>query len=253
MLHRRLVGKDFVSNAQGNIRYRDVRLYRYHGFHAMDFPSHRTLTPLRLALGADNHKVPTFHVPQMTGHMDQYMLFSNFVIEVVKLARTTVYATCNVWPLEVGRTVWEIRFHFKEPVSVRSRLRQESFKRVILDPGCPSGGCVRRGKRLRGPTLPREVPHDPGGLRNPTATPIQGVGGFRRVLSDVLNANDPAVSTEDTPASPKWASKSKSEPRSRCSSTSCLMRSSVDDMGTVSFGGGWVVQDGIRRGKSEFK
>ena len=48
MLHRRLVGKDFVSNAQGNIRYRDVRLYRYHGFHAMDFPSHRTLTPLRL-------------------------------------------------------------------------------------------------------------------------------------------------------------------------------------------------------------
>ena len=133
MLHHRLVGKDFVSNAEGNIRYRDVRLHNYHGFYAMNFPSFRTLTPLRLALGADIHKMPKFHVPQMTGEMDQYMLFPNFVIEVVRLVRSTVYVTYNAWPLEVGRTIWEVRFHFREPVSVRERLRQESFKRVTLD------------------------------------------------------------------------------------------------------------------------
>ena len=133
MLHCRLVGKDFVVNAQGNIRYRDVRLYNHHGFYAIDFPSFRTVTPLRVALGADIHKAPAFHVPQMTGYMDQYMLFPNFVIDVIKFARSTALVTYSTWPLEVGRTVWEIRFHFTEPVSVRDRLRQESFKRVTLD------------------------------------------------------------------------------------------------------------------------
>ena len=133
MLHRRLVGKDFVVNAQGNIRYRDVRLYNHHGFYALDFPPFRTVTPLRVALGADIHEAPAFHVPQMTGHMDQYMLFPNFVIDVIKFARSTALVTYSTWPLEVGRTVWEVRFHFREPVSVRDRLRQESFKRVTLD------------------------------------------------------------------------------------------------------------------------
>ena len=69
----------------------------------------------------------------MTGHMDQYMLFPNFVIDVIKFARSTALVTYGTWPLEVDRTVWEIRFHFREPVSVRDRLRQESFKRVTLD------------------------------------------------------------------------------------------------------------------------
>ncbi len=133
MLHRRLVGKDFVTDDQGNIRYRDVRLYKYHGFYALDFPSFRSLTPLRIALGADILKAPEFLVPQMTGHFDQYMLFPNFVMDLVKLARSTLCVTYHAWPLEVGRTDWEVRFHFKEPVSVRDRLRQESFRRVSLD------------------------------------------------------------------------------------------------------------------------
>ena len=98
MLHRRLVGKDFVVNAQGNIRYRDVRLYNYHGFYAIDFPSFRTVTPLRVALGADIHEAPAFHVPQMTGNMDQYMLFPNFVIDVIKFARSTALVTYSTWP-----------------------------------------------------------------------------------------------------------------------------------------------------------
>ena len=133
MLHRPLVGKDFVGNAQGNTRYRDVRLYDYHGFYAMDFSSFRKLTPLRLALGADIREMPEFHVPQMTGHMDQYMLFPNFVIEVVRFIRSTLYITYTAWPVDVGRSVWEIRFHFREPVSVRDRLRQEAFKAITLN------------------------------------------------------------------------------------------------------------------------
>ena len=132
-LHRRIMGKDFVTNEQGQHRYRDVRLYACHSFSAVSFPSHRTVTPLRFSLGADLHKTPDFTVPGMTGDMDQYTLFPNLTIEIVRLPRTTACVTYTAWPIEVGRTLWEVRFHFKEPASVRDCLRQQSFRRISLD------------------------------------------------------------------------------------------------------------------------
>ena len=133
ILHRQIMGRDFVKNAEGHHRYRDVRLYDCHSFAAVNFPSYRTVTPLRMALGADLHKTPDFQVPGMTGHMDQYTLFPNLTVEVVRLARTTACVTFTVWPVEAGRTLWEVRFHFKEPLSVRDRFRQEAFRRISLD------------------------------------------------------------------------------------------------------------------------
>ena len=133
ILHRQIMGRDFVKNAGGHHRYRDVRLYDCHNFSAVNFPSYRTVTPLRMALGADLQKTPDFQVPGMTGDFDQYTLFPNLTIEVVRLARTTACVTFTVWPVEVGRTHWEVRFHFKEPLSVRDRFRQEAFRRISLD------------------------------------------------------------------------------------------------------------------------
>ncbi|MDE0281551.1 MAG: aromatic ring-hydroxylating dioxygenase subunit alpha [Gammaproteobacteria bacterium] len=133
ILHRHIMGRDFVTNAQGHHRYRNLRLYACHSFSAVDFPSYRTVTPLRMALASDLYETPEFRVPGMTGDMDQYTLFPNLTIEIVRLARTTVCVTYAVWPMEVGRTLWEVRFHFKEPASVRDHLRQQSFRRVSLD------------------------------------------------------------------------------------------------------------------------
>ena len=133
ILHRRIMGKDFVKNAEGHHRYRDVRLYDCHAFSAISYPSYRTVTSLRMALGADLHKTPDFQVPGMTGDFDQYTLFPNFTINIVRLARTTACVTYTVWPIEVGRALWEVRFHFKEPLSVRDRFRQEAFRRISLD------------------------------------------------------------------------------------------------------------------------
>jgi len=133
ILHRRIMGRDFVKNAEGHHRYRDVRLHGCHAFSAVVFPSYRTVTPLRMALGADLHKTPDFQVPGMTGDMDQYTLFPNLTVEVVRLARTTACVTFTVWPVEVGRTLWEVRFHFRDPLSVRDRFRQEAFRRISLD------------------------------------------------------------------------------------------------------------------------
>ena len=131
--HRHIMGNDFVTNAREHHRWRDLRLYACHGFSAVDFPSYRTVTPLRIALASDLCETPEFRIPGMTGDMDQYTLFPNLTIEIVRLARTSVCVTYAVWPIEVGRTLWEVRFHLKEPASVRDHLRQQSFRRVSLD------------------------------------------------------------------------------------------------------------------------
>ena len=60
-------------------------------------------------------------------------MFPNFTINIVRLARTTTCVTYTVWPIEVGRALWEVRFHFKDPLSVRDRFRQETFRRISLD------------------------------------------------------------------------------------------------------------------------
>ena len=133
ILHRQIMGRDFETNVRGHHRYRDVRLYACHSFSSLNFPSYRTVTPLRLSLGADLHKTPDFVVPGMGGDFDQYTLFPNLTVEIVRLPRTTAYVTYTVWPIEVGRTLWEVRFHLREPASVRDCLRQESFRRVSLD------------------------------------------------------------------------------------------------------------------------
>ena len=69
----------------------------------------------------------------MIGKMDHFVVFPNFVILLVQIGFTTTYATYNLWPLAVDRTIWEIRMHFTQATSARERLQQEYFKCITLD------------------------------------------------------------------------------------------------------------------------
>ena len=74
-----------------------------------------------------------FTIPQMIGEMDFFTLFPNCVILLYQLGSSTSYLTYSFWPLAVDRTLWEIRVHFREAMTVRERLRQEYFKCTYRD------------------------------------------------------------------------------------------------------------------------
>lgn len=131
--HRRILDGSFVTNRQGHNRYQDVNLHNYHSVWSCEYRPSQKLTPLRMVLAANARDTPRFHVSQMIGKMDHYVVFPNFVILLVQIGRSTTYVTYNLWPLAVDRTVWEIRMHFTEPTNLREQLRQEYFKCVSMD------------------------------------------------------------------------------------------------------------------------
>ena len=131
--HRRVLDGSFMRNEKGHCRYLDVNLYNYHSVWSCEYPPSQKLTPLRFALATDVLRTPVFQPSQMIGKMDHFVIFPNFVILLVQIGLTTSYVTYNLWPLAVDRTIWEIRMHFTEPVSVREQLRQEYFKCLTLD------------------------------------------------------------------------------------------------------------------------
>lgn len=131
--HRRILDGSFVTNNKGHNRYQNVNLHNYHSVWSCEYRPSQKLTPLRMVLAANARETPRFHVSQMIGKMDHYVVFPNFVILLVQIGRSTTYVTYNLWPLAVDRTVWEIRMHFTEPTSLREQLRQEYFKCVSMD------------------------------------------------------------------------------------------------------------------------
>ena len=131
--HRRILDGSFVTNNKGHNRYQNVNLHNYHSVWSCEYRPSQKLTPLRMVLAANARETPLFHVSQMIGKMDHYVVFPNFVILLVQIGRSTTYVTYNLWPLAVDRTVWEIRMHFTEPTSLREQLRQEYFKCVSMD------------------------------------------------------------------------------------------------------------------------
>ncbi|MCY4612558.1 MAG: aromatic ring-hydroxylating dioxygenase subunit alpha [Nitrospira sp.] len=132
-LHRQIVRDAFMRNDKGNCRYQAVNLYNYHSVYSIAYQPSQALTPLRIALSADALQTPIFRIPQMIGKLDHYMVFPNFVIDLAEITRSTACLSYNFWPLAVDRTIWEIRMHFREPVSIRERLRQKYFRRLTLD------------------------------------------------------------------------------------------------------------------------
>ena len=131
--HHPILDGDFLTNDKGYCRYEDVNLYNYHSVWSCGHQPVQKLTPVRHALSAGAKETGTFHIEQMIGKLDHFVVFPNFVILMIRTGRSTMYITYNFWPLAVDRTMWDIRMHFREPATIRERLRQEYFKCLSLD------------------------------------------------------------------------------------------------------------------------
>ena len=132
--HRHVAGDAFLTNDKQQIRYQDLRLYNYHSVWSCEYSETRSSTPLTSTLYKfDGVLRRAFEIPQMIGEMDFFTVFPNFVILLYQLGNSTSYLTYHFWPLAVDRTIWEIRIHFREAMTVRERLRQEYFKCFFRD------------------------------------------------------------------------------------------------------------------------
>ena len=131
--HRRVLGEAFVTNDRKQCRYQNLTLYDKHSVWSCEFQRGRTPTPLATELFKFDGVLRSFTIPQMIGEMDFFTVFPNFVILLYQLGTTTSYLTYQFWPLAVDRTVWEVSVCFREPLTVRERLRQEYFKCTYRD------------------------------------------------------------------------------------------------------------------------
>ena len=131
--HRRVLGDAFVTNDKRQCRYQDLRLYDRHSVWSCEFRRDQKPTPLAATLFKFDGFLRAFKIPQMIGEMDFFTVFPNFVILLYQLGTTTSYLTYQFWPLAVDRTLWEVSIHFREPLTVRERLRQEYFKCTYRD------------------------------------------------------------------------------------------------------------------------
>ena len=133
MLHGRALGNLFAMNEKRQCRYLDVALYERHSMWSSEYNPDRKTTLLTTKLFAFDGFVRSFEIPQMTGGTDFFTLFPNFAILLYRLGTSASYMTYQFWPLAVDRTVWETRIYFREPLTVRERLRQEYFKCISAD------------------------------------------------------------------------------------------------------------------------
>lgn len=81
--------------------------------------------------GAVQHRLPRI------GDFDFYTIFPNFCILLFRGSTRGVtsdnYLTYNFWPLEVGKTLWNIRFYFTPAENAGQRIAQEYSKCLIRD------------------------------------------------------------------------------------------------------------------------
>ena len=133
MLHGRALGNQVVTNDARQSRYLDVTLFERHSTWSCEYSPELKATPLTRELYRFDGVFRSFGIPQMTGDMEYFTLFPNFVILLYSLGTTAAYLTYRFWPLSVDRTVWETSLYFTEALTMREKLRQEYFKRISLD------------------------------------------------------------------------------------------------------------------------
>ena len=133
MLHGRAFGNQFMMNEDKQCRYLDVTLLGPHSTWCCEYNPGQKPTPLARELYTFDGILRSFEVPQMTGDMDYFTLFPNFVILLYRLGTTAAYLTYQFWPLSVDRTIWETSLYFREPLTMQETLRQEYFRRISVD------------------------------------------------------------------------------------------------------------------------
>ena len=122
-----------MTNDRQQCRYQDLTLYDKHSVWSCEFQRGQKPTALAITLFKFDGVLRSFTIPQMIGEMDFFTVFPNFVILLYQLGTTTSYLTYQFWPLSVDRTIWEVSIYFREPLTVRERLRQEYFKCTYRD------------------------------------------------------------------------------------------------------------------------
>lgn len=126
-IHRQTVGNVFAKN-ESDSRFKDFTIYGNHNSWSAEYGQSQKLTSLKIALFLGGDETPEFHIPYGLDGMEHFNLFPNAVLTLYRVGKSTSCLTYTLWPLAVDRTVWEIRFHFREAASVRERLQQEYFK-----------------------------------------------------------------------------------------------------------------------------
>ena len=132
-VHPQTVGNAFARNELSNSRFKDFTIYGRHNSWSAEYGRPQKLTPSKIALFLSHDDTPEFHIAQGLDGMEHFNLFPNTVLTLYRVGKSTSCITYNVWPIAVNRTVWEIRFHFREAASVRERLQQEYFKCLIRE------------------------------------------------------------------------------------------------------------------------
>ena len=196
-----MLGDAFVMNESKQVRYRDLRLYDRHSVWSCEFQRGQEPTPVAETLFRFDGVLRAFTIPQMIGEMDFFALFPNLVILLYQLGSSTSYLTYSFWPLAVDRTLWEIRVHFREPLTLRERLRQEYFKctyRDTLQEDTAMHESLHAGLASRA-----KSPRDPAGqrARHPPLPP--GAGRAHRRRAGRMSASADAQETQAADALPE--------------------------------------------------
>ena len=131
--HSRLIGKTFMMNEKNHCRFQEVNLWKRHSVWASEFVEDPPLTPLELKLGGFDMGRDNFRIPQLISEFDFYVLFPNMVIILFRGPAEDGCITYNFWPIDVDRTIWEIRNYSPSAQTIGQRLMQENFKCLIRD------------------------------------------------------------------------------------------------------------------------
>ena len=131
--HHWTLGNVFAKNELSKSRFKDFTLYGHHNSWSGEYGRYQKLTPFKIALFLTHDDTPESHIAHRLGDMDHFNLFPNTVLTLYRVGKSTSCITYNLWPIAVDRTIWEIRFYFREAASVRERLQQEYFKCLIRE------------------------------------------------------------------------------------------------------------------------
>ncbi len=132
-VHRQTVGNVFAKNELSNSRFKDFTIYGHHNSWSAEYGRSQKLTPFKIALFLSRDDTPESHVACGLDGMEHFNLFPNTVLTLYRVGKSTSCITYTLWPIAVDRTIWEIRFHFREAASARERLQQEYFKCLIRE------------------------------------------------------------------------------------------------------------------------
>ena len=123
--HRYTIGDAFLLKDGKYCRFSDVNLYNYHSVWSCEYnPDHIPLPTEGILRQLDNAK-QEIRIHQRIGDFDWYCIFPNMALLLFTGGSSDWFVTYNFWPLDVDKSVWEVRYYFPPAENVSQRLAQE--------------------------------------------------------------------------------------------------------------------------------